>query len=218
MQVLKSLFFGFIFFSTAHFLWAADEIYANNGNIFYLNTQITNSGKDRLPIISPDKKIIVFVRTGTEQVPEECHQFNQTDNQYADQIWIYDVENKKEYLLVASKFACDKPEDVIVNIHDLKFSLDLTRLYFLTSAWNESDALHVVNLDGTKQHYLAQALEFEIVDKGDYQGHLLIKQRRYFSEGQSFDWYWLYTAEGKELSPIGPEITEIKKENIETNN
>lgn len=205
-----------LLFITTTFSYAEEELTVKDGNIYLGATQITSTNKDRLPLLSEDKKIMVFVRSGSDVVPDECSQIDDSEDKHADQIWIYDVENKKEYLLVASKLSCDKPEEVIINIHDLKFSKDMQSLYFLTSAWKDSDALHKVKLNGTNQHFLAPALAFEIVQTGEYQGYLLIKQRRFFAEGERFDWYWLYTADGKELSPIGPDITEIKKENLES--
>lgn len=216
MSKIKQSFFCLLFF-IAPTLFAIEEIFSKDGNLYYANTRITSIGKDRLPVLSADKKVIVFVRSGNDPVPEECSNLDHSDDKHADQIWVYDVENKKEYLLVASKLSCNKPEEAIVNIHELKFSPDNKTLYFLTSAWDESDALHVVTISGTHQHYLAPAISFEVVLEGENKGNLYIKQRRYFSEGGSFDWYWLFTADGKEIAPIGPDITEPQKLHFDAN-
>lgn len=192
-------------------------VFSKSGNIYYAETsknsvQITQSGQDISPVISHDKKFIAFIRESNQVVPKVCENFVDSDSNKPRQIWVYEVATKTERLLVANNFACDKPEQAIVDAEDLQFSLDSKKLYFLTPAWVTSAALHVINVDGSDEHYVIPANAYEIIAKGEYKNDLIVDSHRYFLGGGSYDWYWLYTGEGKELGPLGPEVTRGQRE------
>ena len=194
--------------------WAVEKnlhkVFAEHGNVYYVasdkTVQITHTGKDKNPSLSPDNKTIAFVRTSDILVPKSCVHFAFTSDDYANQVWIYDIATKKEKLLVKNNFLCDKLEEVIVDPEDLQFSPNSKILYFTTSAWVTSGALHAANVDGTNLRYLAPANSYQVVYNGKYKNRLIIQQHRYFSttgEG-SYDWYWLYTLQGKQIKTLGP--------------
>lgn len=193
------------------------QVYSKEGNIYYSknrgqDVQITYSEKDFSPILSPNKKMIAFIRTGNTVIPKECD----VDAQYGNQIWIYTIETKKEHLLVKGHLKCDKPEQQIIDPSHLLFSPDSKIVYFMTSAWVTSSALHAVKIDSAKQNYIVPANSFEIISKGQYKGHLIVYQHRYFVGGGTYDWYWLISPNGKEEGPLGEEITEAQRKYIES--
>lgn len=178
------------------------------GNIYLVQAdrhtiQLTSSGKAYSPVLSPDKKTIAFIKTGTDIIPERCRNFADTYSTYGNQIWIIDIEHKKERLLVRNNFDCDKPMEMIIAPRHLTFSLDSKTLYFLTNAWTTSNALHAVHITDAKQHYLLPANSLAIATDEEYKGNLILNQHRYFIGGGSYDWYWLFTPEGKEIGPLG---------------
>lgn len=223
MRIIISLFL-FISISTA----VASElclkkeklVFSKAGNIYYTEnsnriTQITHSGKDFSPVLSPNNKMIAFVRTGNQVVPEACDAY--TTTKYGNEIWIYDLSIRKKYLLVANNFECDKPEKKIIDPSDLLFSPNNNTLFFITSAWTTSGALHSVKIATKKHRYITPANEVKVVSKGEYKGHLIVNQHRYFIGGGSYDWYWLINTEGKEEGPLGPEITNEQMNFINSN-
>ena len=185
------------------------SVFSRSGNI-YMQTpnhaiQITSSGTDSSPVLSSNKKMVAFIRTGNKVIPEECEA--NVDTQYGNQIWIYNLSTKKDHLLVANNFQCKEPEKKIIDPADLLFSPDNKTLYFITSAWVTSGALHAVNIDNAKQRYITPANEFKVISKGENKGYLIVNQHRYFIGGGTYDWYWLMSPDGKEEGPLGPEIT-----------
>ena len=188
-----------------------NTVYASAGNIYYvLNgrraTQLTHSEHDRSPILSPNKKSIVFIRAGTNIIPKPCRDFANTSTTYGEQIWIIDIKHKKERLLVNNDFSCKQPKKMIVAPHQLTFSPDSQTLYFLTSAWATSGAVHAVSIVDGQQHYILPANSLKIILSGEYKGDLILNQHRYFIGGGSYDWYWLFTPDGRtEVGPLGEE-------------
>jgi hypothetical protein len=187
-----------------------NKIFLKSGNIYFIQDnnqtlQLTSAGLARSPILSPDKKSIAFIKVGTDPLPEQCRNFADTNSRYGKQIWIIDVERKKERLLVNYNFACAKPMEMIIAPHHLTFSPDSKTLYFLTYAWTTSNALHAVNIVDAKQRYLLPANSLAVATDEEYKGNLILNQHRYFIGGGSYDWYWLFTPEGKEIGPLGEE-------------
>ena len=74
-----------------------------------------------------------------------------------------------------------------------------------TYAWTTSNALHAVNIADAKQRYLLPANSLAVATDEEYKGNLILNQHRYFIGGGSYDWYWLFTPEGKEIGPLGEE-------------
>ncbi len=189
---------------------------------------------------SPDGKWIAFVKSTKKVVPDKClttdSDSDSDDNggvidpvtgqtmepdddkndDYASQIWIYDVKSKKERLLVKDNFACQNPEKQMLDPQQLHFSPDSKKLYFIATGWVTSGALHVVNVDGKNEHYLIPANEFSIIPKGQYKGDIIAWEHRYFEAGGSYNWYWLYLPSGKQIGPLGSEVTKDQKEFLES--
>ena len=77
----------------------------------------------------------------------------------------------------------------------------------MTPAWAVSGAIHVVDTTNRKERYLLPGSEVKVVPSGEYKDCLLVLQHRYFLGGGSYDWYWLFRPDGKEVGPVG-ETTE----------
>ena len=202
------------------------KVFAKEGHIYYFSDgkdeiQLTFNGKDSAPALSPDGKNVAFLRKSDREAylavgaPEDYLQSG-PDAILADQVWIIGVDGKNEKLLVEDNnpddFGYDKWEGnkVIAHIDDdsLQFSPDGKTLYFITSAWVTTGALHSVNIDGTNERFIAGANYLKVIDKGRYKGNLIIRQHRYFLAGGSYDWLWLFTPAGKELGPLGLDLNE----------
>jgi hypothetical protein len=185
------------------------SVFVKAGNIYYSqgdkDIQLTSTNHDDAPILSPDKKLIAFIRTGHQIIPQKCRDFADISSKYGNQIWIYNLANNTERLLVDNNFSCNKPKERMVDPQQLNFSPNGKILYFVTSAWVVSGAAHAINVDGTNYHYIQPANTLEVITSGDYRGYLALQQHRYFIGGGSYDWFWLFTPDGKEIGPLGEE-------------
>ena len=217
-----------LLFITTSFVLAEDvsppkKVFVEKGNIYYCPSgnqriQLTKSGKDKLPLLSPDGKKVVFIRKSKEKAydPIDGDGSSERLDPFADQIWAIDIDGTNEKMLVRDynpeiKEGYDKMkvEDVIGFIEDMKFSPDGKTIYFLIEAWVTSSALHAVNIDGSNEHFITDANTLKIIDKGDYKGDLIISQHRYYVGAGSYDWYYVFTPEGKEVGPLGDDLDKV---------
>ncbi|HJT45141.1 MAG TPA: hypothetical protein VJ721_02615, partial [Chthoniobacterales bacterium] len=159
---------------------------------------------DSEPVLSPDGKYIVFVRT----VPGKGIPTGSGDAD-ATELWQIRANGKEPVLLVRSKQS-DKMETNLAGFSNPQFSSNGKLVYFLSEAWATSGALHVVDTTNGKEHFVCPAAEFEVVLSGEYRDHLLVQQHRYFIGGGSYDWFWLLKPDGKEVGPVGEDTANFK--------
>lgn len=147
------------------------NIYLSQGNS--PKVQLTANGKDRSPVLCPDRQCVVFIRKSSQSIdyPAENLDGYSKYELLADQIWIVDSANKKEQMIVADKVS-DNPRKQIAHVYDdsLKFSPDGKILYFITSASVTSGAVHAVKIDGSNEHFIDGGNSIEVIPKGQYKG------------------------------------------------
>jgi hypothetical protein len=187
----------------------AQKVSVQSGNIVLAgargeNKTLTNSGHDSEPVLSPDGKWIVFVRT----VPGKKISTGSGEAE-ASELWQIRADGKEPTALVRSR-ASDKMETVLGGFSRLQFSTNGKLVYFLSEAWTTSAALHVVDTTNGKERFFCPALEFEVVPSGEYQDCILVQQHRYFIGGGSYDWFWLLRPDGKEVGPVGEDTENFK--------
>jgi len=182
---------------------------AKDGNIFLRSTasevkQLTKSGRDSTPLLSPDKRWIVFVRV----VPGKTIATGSGDVEAAE-LWQIRVDGSEPLLLVPPREA-DDVKNVIAGFSDLQFSTDGKKVFFVTSAYSTSGAVHVVDTTNRKEHFVMAGSSVEVVPRGEYRDCLLVEQHRYFIGGGSYDWIWLFKPDGKEVGPVGESAENFK--------
>ncbi len=180
----------------------SQSISVKDGNIQFIDragqtTALTSGGRDSGPVLAPDGKWVAFVRkvdgkkiaTGSDEVD-------------STELWQIRTDGKEPSLLVKCR-AAEKPESVIAGFENLQFSTNGKLLYFVTSAWATSGAVHVVDTTNRKERYLFPGSDLKIVTSGEYKDCLLVQQHKYFVGGGSYDWFWLLRPDGKEVGPVG---------------
>lgn len=171
--------------------------------------QLTRNAKLTDLIESPDGKWIAFVKKSNYIIPSNCFYFSEKGER-ADEIWIVNTKEMTKKLLVAPHFSCGDVSRVIIDPHNLQFSPNSKTLYFETSAWVTSGAIHAVDADGNHLRFVTDGSELRVVQSGPYKGNIIVNQHRYrFKDDNplgSYNWDWLFT-------PTGKQIKLYKKEN-----
>jgi len=160
--------------------------------------QLTRGAKLTDLLESPNNKWIAFVKKSNFVVPKNCSYFFSKGDR-ADEIWIVNTEKMTKKLLVPPHFTCGDVTRLIIDPHHLRFSPDSSTLYFETSAWVTSGAVHTINVDGKNERFVTDGTELRIVQTGSYKGDLIVNQHRYHDKGGSYNWDWLFTPEGKQI-------------------
>lgn len=182
--------------------------YAKSNHIYFYSTvknkivELTYSGVAHDPVLSSNQRWLAFVIRSKNIIPASCA-FSLTKTNYADEIWIINLKTMCKKLLVAGNLDCDHPTKVIIDPHNLQFSPDNKTLYFATSAWATSGAVHAINVDGKNLRFVTDGNAYRVVKNGLYKGDLIVNQHRYRFKGDmplgSYNWDWLFTPQGKQI-------------------
>src|SRR5471030_1660198 len=105
-------------------------------------------------------------------IPRACA-FSLTKTNYADEIWIINLKTMHKKILVSANPDCDHPKKVIIDPNDLQLSPDGKTLYFATSAWATSGAIHAIDVDGKNLRFITDANEYHVIKSGKYIGDLV---------------------------------------------
>ena len=184
---------------------AEPAVSAREGSIYIsvngVEKRLTDSGRDSDPVLDPQRKWVVFVR---EVDGAPIVHGSDPDGEPPAELWQIRVDGKEPTRLVRTRDA-EKPENIIAAFQNVQFSSNGRLVYFITPSWATSGALHVVDTTTGKEQFVMPGNELEIVHAGEYRDHLLVNQHRYFIGGGSYDWFWLFRPDGKEVGPVGEE-------------
>lgn len=111
------------------------------------------------------------------------------------------TSNKNEPLLLRKLDG--EPKKNLEGFKNLKLSPDAKTLYFQSNAWATSDAIHSIDIKTKKTTYITAGSLACVVGGGEYQGDLIVSQHRYFIQGGSYDFLYLFDKTGKEIGLIG---------------
>jgi len=132
-----------------------------------------------------------------------------SDNVENNELWIR-YSSGKEELLVACR-ADDNIEKIIAGIHSPQITPDRTKIYFLSGAYMVSDIVYVYDLKTKSVRYVCVGNYLEIIQKGQYEGKLIVNQHRYRSAPDygSYDHYYILDEDGNEIKDLGEKIQNL---------
>jgi hypothetical protein len=104
----------------------------------------------------------------------------------------------------------NSPQNNLTDFSNIELSPDGNIIYFQTSAWATSDAIHSINLKTKKVTYITNGDLDCIILGGEYQGDLVVQQHRYFVQGGGYDFLWLFNPNGKELGLVSDNTDKSK--------
>jgi hypothetical protein len=110
-------------------------------------------------------------------------------------------ENSSFRILLASTPSND-PKANLTDFSHLSLSPDGKMLYFQTSAWATSGAIHSLDIATKKTSYVTSGEIACVVLGGEFQGDLVVQQHRYYIQGGSYDALYLYNPPGKLIGPV----------------
>lgn len=194
---MRRYFIGCLVALIATGVVSAASVKETKGNIYYVGDkgevrQLTTSGSDRDPQLSPDGKTIVFVRAKSDG----------NDREYVDDIWVMETSGKNQRVVVKARPA-SKPEEALAGLGVTDFSPDGKLIYFMSAGWATSGAVHVLDRTSGKTRFLSSGNTLKVIASGKYAGNLILSKHKYFAGGGAYDFYWLISPAGEELMPIG---------------
>jgi dipeptidyl aminopeptidase/acylaminoacyl peptidase len=163
---------------------------------------LTSGGRDADPHLSPDGKLVAFVRKIDRKV-------STGSGDDAAEIWIVGTDGTNPQKIVEPKSG-DKTEEILALMSAPQFSSDGKKIFFETSAWTTSDAVHVIDLETKQEQFLCDGNALEVIRSGEYKDHLLVGKHKYYVGGGAYDWIWLVTPDGKEVGPVGENAKNFK--------
>jgi hypothetical protein len=121
-------------------------------------------------------------------------------DEQATELWIADADGAHARRLLTGASA-DSVERVLAAMSSPLFSLDGRRVYFLSRAWVTSDEVHAVDVATGREWFVAPGNSLAIIPRGPLAGCLLVDQHRSWpNDGGSYDWTWLLTSNGQEIT------------------
>jgi hypothetical protein len=174
------------------------------GNIIAIDSQgreqqITSSGRDSDPHISPDKRSVVFVRRGEGSFDSDIQPVGTKVNQ----IWIADLlENPQPRVVLENALSINGRQ-----FHEFtspQLSPDNAAVYFLIPYAATSRAIIRYERATAKVEFIAgTVLEFNVVPSGKNAGSLIVHERRLMATPAYWEPYWLLDPHGADRGFIG---------------
>src|SRR2546423_2497536 len=155
----------------------AQTVSVKDGNVQFTDksgktTALTSGGRDSAPCLSPNGKLVAFARAIDRKVPTGAGE------DATSEIWIVGTDGNNARKIVEPK-AAEKTENILAQLTAPQFSSDGRELFFETTAWATSDAIHVVDLTTKKEHFICDGSALEVIRDGEYKDHFLVTKHKY---------------------------------------
>jgi hypothetical protein len=120
------------------------------------------------------------------------------------------MNGNSSFRILLTSIPSNDPKENLEGFSHLSLIPDGKVLYFETSAWATSHAVHGLDAVTKKVSYVTDGGIACIVLSGQYQGDLVVEQHRYFVQGGSYDNLYLYDPAGRKIGLVA-EDTDASK-------
>jgi hypothetical protein len=187
---------------------AAATVAIKDGNVVLTDNgqqrQLTRTGKNADPVLSPDGKWVAYTRVnnpGSTGSQGDCK-----SDAIADELRRTGTNGSGDELLVRGQDSSD-PKSALCDFSHKQFTSDGRYIFFLSPAWAVSAALHRYDIRTKTHSFVIDANDVIVLNdckRTENRDSLVVLQHRYFVVAGSYDWYWLFDAAGKkEKGPVG---------------
>jgi hypothetical protein len=181
------------------------------GNTYYTDSsgnarQVTSSGVDSDPALSPDGRSVIFVRKTSAPAGFDEPRLS---SPVRTQIWMADLGRDEDLRLLFGG---------VVNAWNFKYvtflaprlAPDRQHLYFMIMLAATENAIIKADIDSGQYEVICSAIEYFLIDGGRYKGDLVVEKKKYLPEGIS-QFFWLVSPEGEEVGYVGESEIEAKR-------
>lgn len=146
------------------------------------------------PALSPDKHFVAYV-----QAASGAKISTGQDDVDPNQVWLLDTVTLKTTRLVVSR-PSDDMKQVLGGLSHPVFSANGQQVFFLSSAWATSDAVHAVDLRTRTVRFVCDGSTLSVLRTGRYRGDLVVNKHKYRpNAGGAYDFDWLVSPSGREI-------------------
>lgn len=179
------------------------ETLVQNKNIYVTKPagkmeQVTYLGKDSLPVISPDKKIVYFVR--------QTGNMGEYEYEGVEQLAIMQVDLnslQEEKLTDTIHYQDWGTTSGIYQVTGFTLSQDGRYIFFIAQKWSTSGVLVKLDTQTKKMTELSHGDNFEVLKDGQFKGHIIVT-RSSIKTNAGRQWSnWLMSIDGKPIKEIG---------------
>lgn len=181
--------------ATASLPLAAASLNLQQGNLL-----LEDAGQSRLLLDTHDVREAVLSADGRQAVLVRSQT---TADGESSALWLLDTAGSGEPRRLLESRPADEPKQNLTDFNTLAFSADGRQLYFLSSAWATSSALHRLDLQSGQTQYLSDANDLRVIGTGKHAGKLLVQKHKYRTGGGSQEVWYLIDASGRELRRLG---------------
>lgn len=172
------------------------ELFERNGEVFYRAdggaTRQISTGKHNVgAVLSRDGKFAAFVHDASAD-----HATGESE------LWLADISAKTARCILHSKTHND-PKKNLTHLNNPVFSLDGKSIYFLSSAWATSDAIHRIEIATQQQRYVTDGNSLSVIAQGKYAGHLVVSKHEYVPGGSSVENFCQVSPAGRKIKCFG---------------
>ncbi len=178
----------------------AQSVSVTAGRVVYRDAsgqsrEVTRSGLDTMPALSPDGRLITFIRrTPDDSVATAIDRDERTE------LWVVRADGSGERRLIRGHDATE-PRRTLAGMANPAFSADGTTVYVESDGWVTSAAVHAVSVATGAERFVCPANGFEVLLRGRYRGDLLVEQHRNRASG-AYDGTWIIAPDGRTVQQV----------------
>lgn len=171
-----------------------------HGNVFVKlptgeEKQVTFKGTDSQPILSMDHNRVAFIRASSSE----------PTNASRTEIWV--IQDLAPKAVLAREIEVNG-----LRFHQFsnpQFSPDQEHLYFEVPYASVTNAVLKLSAATGAVEFVSTAVRWSVVYGGKFTGALVLQQRRAKLVAGFFNWFYLFSPEGKELGVIGENEADV---------